>query len=779
MAEPILVTQELSKYYVNGRNVVAGLNRVSLSFEQGEFVAITGESGSGKSTLAHILGGILPYEDGELFIEGKPTSHFDGADWERYRAESVGFISQSYGILPGATVLENVVSALRLTGMEKETAHTEAEKILEEVELLQLKSRRAAKLSSGQKQRLSIARALAKPSRILIADEPTGNLDPENSMKIIGLLAKAARQRLVILITHEFDECRDCVTRHISLQDGKLIADARLRPVPAVPNTEVRQRSGKDLSFYTACLQLRSRPMWAAVVLLFLTLTAFGVFAFLGSFIVALDDTDTRIYDSKAFLNGDPNRIVAVKGDLSNMTQADYDKILAIRHVEQIERFGYIADIYCAWREGEDFVVNSVQNNIGTLRHPKHVYTEVIEITTKDSFMQSVPLLAKGEDFLTAGRLPQRYDEIVAVGGKDLLGQTLTVYLQDDVTWSTGYLTAEVTVVGVTDQGKGLYFQEEMARAITASFLGAEYTYIPMYEEVPSELVYENLRDTWSIYRYGPDCPPFRMDSKPAPGSSLGLLGAEEAYISFGTYLEQLLRFPQADYAALYRSGLTTEAGEFRIAGVHNSTLQNVLGVSPDTFRAIMDAKAIENGNQVSITVSDYAYTSRVLRDLEKAGFVALSPYVLGSEQVDGELAAQRTQTLYICLGALMAILVLQIIVLRALFHMETESYRILSDMGLTCHTARKSLFWQVLLLTLGGQAVGVAAILICSGAGIPQIANVTKYLYGIWWAVISLVHLLSTALAAGIIGRELKKRVYPRTAGYVDLVIDDEEVTA
>ena len=779
MAQPILTLQELSKYYVNGRNVVAGLNRVSLSFEQGEFVAITGESGSGKSTLAHILGGILPYEDGELFIEGKPTSHFDGGDWERYRAESVGFISQSYGILPGATVLENVVSALRLTGMEKDQALSEAEKILEEVELLPMKNRRSAKLSSGQKQRLSIARALAKPSKVLIADEPTGNLDPENSDKVIRLLARAARERLVILITHEFDECRDYVTRHISLQDGKLIADARLRSAPEIPESAPRQRSGKDLSLPVAWLQTKSRPMWAAVVLLFLTLTAFAVFAFLGSFIVALDDTSTRIYDSNAFLNGAPERIVAVRGDLANMTQEDYDKILSIKYVEQIEKFGYIADIYCAWEQDRDYVVNSVQNNMGTGRRPEYVYTDVIEITTTDRFMQTVPLFADDTEFLTAGRLPERYDEIVAVGGEDLLGQTITVYLQDDVTWSTGYLQVDATVVGVTDQGEGLYFHDELAQAITASYLGAEYTCIPMYREVPSALVYKNLRDTWSIYRYGPNCPPFRMDSSPAPGSTMKQLGDDETYISFATYLEQLLLYPTADYSALYKSGLTTPEGEFRIAGVHDSTLENALGVSPDAFRRIMAEQNVANGNQVSITVSDYAYTDRVLADLEEAGYIALSPYVLGSAQIDEDLAAQRSQTLYICIGALVAILALQIIVLRALFHMETESFRILSDMGLTCRTAQKSIFWQMLLFTLAGQLVSIGAILLCSSSGIPQISNVTKYLYGIWWIVISLVHLLSTALAAWVIARGLKKRVYPRTAGYVDLVIDDEEVTA
>ena len=162
--------KKIYKYYVSGRNVTVGLNGVDLTFKTGEFVAITGESGSGKSTLAHILAGILPWESGEMYLDDQPTSQFDETDWEKYRLENVSFIAQNYGILPGNTVMENVVSALRLLGMEKKDVRREARKLLRRVDLWSMRRRRAGRLSSGQKQRLSIARALAKPAPILIAD---------------------------------------------------------------------------------------------------------------------------------------------------------------------------------------------------------------------------------------------------------------------------------------------------------------------------------------------------------------------------------------------------------------------------------------------------------------------------------------------------------------------------------------------------------------------------------------------------------------------------------
>ena len=219
----VLRLENVSKYYTSKSGVVMGLSSINLSFKVGEFVAITGESGSGKSTMAHILGGIIPYESGEMYIYGTPTSHYGSSDWEHYRRDYVSFISQNYGILVGNTVLENVESALRFGGMEKEETRKRALEILEEVDLLEFRTRKAGKLSSGQKQRLSIARALAKPSKVLIADEPTGNLDRENSEKVIKLLHKASKDRLVILITHEFSEAEDYATRRIILSDAVVV----------------------------------------------------------------------------------------------------------------------------------------------------------------------------------------------------------------------------------------------------------------------------------------------------------------------------------------------------------------------------------------------------------------------------------------------------------------------------------------------------------------------------------------------------------------------------
>lgn len=780
MAQPILSLQELSKYYVNGQSIVAGLNKISLRFDRGEFVAITGESGSGKSSLVHILGGILPYEDGEMFIDGKPTSHYGSADWERYRAESVGFISQHYGILPGATVLENVISALRLTGMEKQSAAQEAQRILEEVELWPLRTRRAAKLSSGQKQRLSIARALAKPCSILIADEPTGNLDPENSDKVIRLLAKAAQDRLVILVTHEFSEAEDYVTRHITLQDGRVCADARLRPCVPKETPAPSGKPAKDLSMYVAGLQLRSRPVWSGIMLLFAMLTAFSVFAFLGSFIVALDDTSTRIYESDAFLNGDKNRIVVVREDLANMTQEDYEKILSTGHVTALEKFGYITDIPYYYQEGVDYRLNYTQHNYGSIRNPRYIELPTPEFYPGEQFMKTIPETRKNSKFLTAGQLPANCYEVVLAGSEEWIGYTIPVYLCRTNDWADGgYIKLDMTVVGVTDVGEGLYFHEDLARTLTLHYLGAEYAYLPWYGQIPSSATYTNYRNARSKAMYGEYCNPFHVVCKPNPGAAMKDMADTEVYVTLDSYISVLEKDPTAVYREIYQTPFVTETGNWNIAGVLDSTLSNLLAVNPTKYAQILAESGVENGNQVSITISDYAYTQRVIDKLEKQGYYALSPYVLGSANIDAELAAQRTQTLAVCAGALLVILLLQLIVLPSLFATQMESYRTLSDMGLTYRTAGRSVFAQILFFAAAGQLLALAGIGICALAGVSQIVNLTKYLYGHWWILISLVHLASAALAALLARRNLKKRVYPRSAVVRDLILDEEEETA
>ena len=225
----LLRLESIGKIYVSDKNVTVGIRDVNLSFERGEFVCITGKSGSGKSTLLNVISGMDSYEEGELYINGEPTSHYLQSDWETYREDYISFIFQDYNIIDSFTVLENVELAL-MHIEDRGERRARALELIERVGLTSHIKHKGSKLSGGQKQRTVIARALAKDSPIILADEPTGNLDSETAGEIIDLLHRVSGDKLVIVVTHNFDDFSHCATRHIRIHDGQIELDHETSP---------------------------------------------------------------------------------------------------------------------------------------------------------------------------------------------------------------------------------------------------------------------------------------------------------------------------------------------------------------------------------------------------------------------------------------------------------------------------------------------------------------------------------------------------------------------
>ena len=242
----LLRLKDIGKIYVSDENVSVGIRKVNLTFNRGEFVAITGESGSGKSTLLNVISGMDSYEEGELFIDGDPTSHFVQEDWEEYREKYISFIFQNYNIIDSFTVLENVELALMHIDNPKER-RTKALELIERVGLKSHINHKGSKLSGGQKQRTVIARALAKDSPIILADEPTGNLDSKTSKEIINLLKEVSKDKLLIVVTHDYEEVSEFVTRHIRVFNGSIESDHEVREKSIVEN-ETKIESKKSLN---------------------------------------------------------------------------------------------------------------------------------------------------------------------------------------------------------------------------------------------------------------------------------------------------------------------------------------------------------------------------------------------------------------------------------------------------------------------------------------------------------------------------------------------------
>ena len=250
----MLELKNITKEYPNGDTVIRALDQVSLCFRENEFVSVLGPSGCGKTTLLNIIGGLDRYSEGDLCINGISTKKYHDRDWDSYRNHSVGFVFQSYNLIPHQSVLANVELALTLSGVSKKERRARAIAILEKVGLGDQLYKRPNQMSGGQMQRVAIARALINDPAILLADEPTGALDSESSLQIMELLKEVAKDRLVIMVTHNPELAEEYSTRIIRLRDGRVTDDTMPFEEEAAPAPSKMSKKEKkpSMSFLTA-----------------------------------------------------------------------------------------------------------------------------------------------------------------------------------------------------------------------------------------------------------------------------------------------------------------------------------------------------------------------------------------------------------------------------------------------------------------------------------------------------------------------------------------------
>ncbi len=222
----MLEIKNICKQYNTGGFIQQALDNVSLAFRDCEFVGILGPSGSGKTTLLNIIGGLDRYDSGELLINGVSTKEYKDRDWDAYRNHSIGFVFQSYNLIPHQTVLANVELALTISGVGRAERKDRAAAMLEKVGLKEHMNKKPNQLSGGQMQRVAFARALVNDPEIVLADEPTGALDTQTGIQVMELLKEVAEDRLVIMVTHNPELAEEYSTRIVRVKDGKVISDS-------------------------------------------------------------------------------------------------------------------------------------------------------------------------------------------------------------------------------------------------------------------------------------------------------------------------------------------------------------------------------------------------------------------------------------------------------------------------------------------------------------------------------------------------------------------------
>ncbi len=508
----------VSKYYVGNNEVALGLRKINLEFTVGEMVAITGESGSGKSTLLNVLSGSDTYEEGELYIDGRPTSYYDETDWEKYRRENIGFIYQSYNLIDSYTVYENVNIALVIKG---ETGDNKGKvmEYLNKVGLGEHAGKKATQLSSGQKQRLSIARALAKETDIIVADEPTGNLDSENSAEIMKILHNIAEDKLIFVVTHNYDEIEPYATRKIRMYDGEVAEDIILRPkrlsgasentvednmkmsltekkislkegAGTAGNKEKNKKDNKEekedrkedrkeekqadrkeekevkrkIVNKIDRLNRKNKPLTFVFLLSFMVAVAASFYILLGSFFSNLDNTTSKVFDSKKFDNKDINRIIVMKEDGSAFEDSDVEEIENIGRVDCVDKYDCMSETFYLLNENEDY---SFYYHKKTRNTEEPSYTQPRTITG-DKYMKSVTCIDESD--LAAGTMPKDiYDIAVYSEDESLLGSTIRMYLGNRLLWGTDLAEVECTVTAILkEETEQIYFSEQMGEMLEA-----------------------------------------------------------------------------------------------------------------------------------------------------------------------------------------------------------------------------------------------------------------------------------------------------------------------
>lgn len=728
--------QNISKYYYSETAVTQALQGINLEFRMGEFVAITGESGSGKSTLLRIISGMDTFDDGELYVDGQPTFQYDEDDWEEYRRTKIGFVFQDYSLIGHYTAKENIVSALLIMGVPEKEAGDKAIHYLERVGLSAQRDQRASKLSSGQKQRLSIARALAKDTDIIVADEPTGNLDSETGAQIVKLLRDLSQDHLVIMVTHNYEQVEKYVTRKVRLHDGSLILDVsenmdtEQKPEMSekVDNNEKTSAGKKSESneerlhdhtigrIFVRMNAVR-QPEKIALFMGFFLAAAIVSFLFIGQLLMNADDIYTKEYSATSFARKDDKRISLRRKDQKFMTKKDIDRLTKMKHVVSVDQYDIVNDVNYYFEEGKDYRQEYGYNRMSTSNEGWLYDSQNVEYVKKDQYMRSSSCLKKSD--LAKGSLPKKIDEVVLYDrGKYKVGDTITFFYTSDVLWSSteNYIQRKMKVSGLLkNKDKQVYFSPEICTMLQSTVTGGKVFYEYAYNQQLGK--YQGQATLWPIVG--------------------DIVKKDNELCVSGEYEAAVYRAEDNDLTLLGQSGLlhidqydkdmkTKDVKQ--IENVETGEKINGCGANFAEVSQNIYAKYYRtNSRQASVYITSYAKMDHVLKALDKAGYEAVSTLRFGADKYDSDLVQERLRTIGIAVAILLVMMAAEILILRSIFKIQIKDQKILKFMGMSTKLIGKINYMEMRRYSITAIIV-VAVVMNVVGIFVPALRAMLYY---------------------------------------------------
>ena len=764
--------QNISKYYYSETAVTQALQGINLEFRMGEFVAITGESGSGKSTLLRIISGMDTFDDGELYVDGQPTFQYDEDDWEEYRRTKIGFVFQDYSLIGHYTAKENIVSALLIMGVPEKEAGDKAIHYLERVGLSAQRDQRASKLSSGQKQRLSIARALAKDTDIIVADEPTGNLDSETGAQIVKLLRDLSQDHLVIMVTHNYEQVEKYVTRKVRLHDGSLILDVSEnmdtnqksevsentdtdqksevsentdtdQKLDVSENTDTEQKSemsenvdnnekttaGKKSENNEERLRDRTigrifvrmnavrQPEKIALFMGFFLAAAIVSFLFIGQLLMNADDIYTKKYSATSFARKDDKRISIRRKDQKFMTKKDIDRLTKMKHVVSVDQYDIVNDVNCYFEEGKDYRQEYGYNRMSTSNEGGLYDSQNVEYVKKNQYMRSSSCLKKSD--LAKGSLPKKIDEVVLYDrGKYKVGDTITFFYTSDVLWSSteNYIQRKMKVSGLLkNKDKQVYFSPEICTMLQSTVTGGKVFYEYAYNQQLGK--YQGQATLWPI-----------VGDIVKKDNELCVSGAYEAavYRAEDNDLNLLGQFGLLHIDQYDKDMKSKDVKQ--IENVETGEKINGCGANfAEVSQNIYEKYYRTDSRQASVYITSYAKMDHVLKALDKAGYEAVSTLRFGADEYDSDLVQERLRTIGIAVAILLVMMAAEILILRSIFKIQIKDQKILKFMGMSTKLIGKINYMEMRRYSITAIIV-VAVVMNVVGIFVPALRAMLYY---------------------------------------------------